>query len=152
MLQTMRHEGCNHFRHPRIYQNRLRWSLSKMATSLRTSLLSGCPALSSKNTWSSLLLAISMQAVEHYQACDHAGCSAQCHLHSLHALRFIGDTHKELTTTLYRITSQSKSHMAWRKGVIIVTSLSPSMPKRSSLSSQRLRSSGASIGTFVAAW
>ena len=41
------------------------------------------------------------------------------------------DTHDELTTTLYRSTSQSQSHMTSRKGVIIVTSLSPTMPKRS---------------------
>ena len=91
-----------------------------------------------------------MQAVQHYHACEHAGRSAWCHLHSLHTLRYIEDIHDKLTTTLYRRTSQSKSQMTWRKGVIMVTSLSPHMPTRSSVSSQRRRTSGASMGTFVA--
>ena len=51
--------------------------------SLRTSLLSGCAALNSKSTWSLVLLAISMQAVQHYQACDHAGRSALRNTHAV---------------------------------------------------------------------
>ena len=62
--------------------------LALRAISLRTSLLSGCAALNSKNTWSLLLLAIVMQAVQHYHACEHAGRSAWCHLHSLHSFRY----------------------------------------------------------------